>query len=110
MAGKTRRVHKDSIVEMNKTAYEDEIEVENPTVAKTLKSDYNQSVRLMSIFPAHIKINGSVTGKPYEWVNPGDIVSVEEDDAADLLSREIGGAGGCCGSASGRSKLLEKVI
>jgi len=108
MARKTKPTGID-VVEMNQTAYEEEAELENLTVAKTEQSGYNKSRGLRLIFPARVRMNGSATGKPYEWAKPGDIVSVDESDLDDLLSREIGGQGGCCGSSVGRSKLFEIV-
>lgn len=96
-----------NVIESNIGAYEEEEAGEIAPVAETLKSDYNNSRGLRLIFPARVRINGSVTGKPYEWAQAGEIVFVDEADVADLLSREIGGQEGCCGSSVGRSKLFE---
>ena len=106
MARKTTRIKPD-ILEANLSATEEEFDGENPTVAEIDDAGYNKTRGLRSIFPARIRMNGSVTGKPYEWMQPGDIVLVDDLDVDDLLSHEVGGLGGCCGSSSGRNRLFE---
>jgi hypothetical protein len=59
------------------------------------KSSYNNTL-IQSLFPAHLKYQGAISGKLYEWPKAGDIVAVDEADVADLLSKRIGSQG-CCG-------------
>lgn len=69
------------------------------------KSDYNSTVLVQSLFPAHLKYVGAVSGKAYEWLKAGDVVSVDGADVADLLSKRIG-AKGCCGDNPDGNKVF----
>jgi hypothetical protein len=77
-----------------------EIIREEPVVS-VAKQSYNSTVKVQSLFPAHITYEGAISGQLYVWAKAGDIVSVQEQDVADLLSKRIG-AGSCCnGSREG---------
>lgn len=76
-----------------------------PPVAQSSKPDYN-SVVIQSIFPAHLKYRGLVTGKLYEWAKAGDMVSVDSADVTDLLSKRVG-AKGCCGGNPDGNKVFQ---
>lgn len=72
----------------------------NSMFVQTPKTNYNSTVLIQSLYPAHLKYVGIVSGKVYEWPKSGDIVSVDSADVADLLSKRIG-ARGCCGNSDG---------
>jgi len=79
--------------------------------APSFKSDYNKVANVTSIqslFPAHLKYVGAVSGKVYEWERAGNIVSVDNDDVPALLAKRVG-AKGCCGGNRGGNKVLAVI-
>lgn len=69
---------------------------------------YNEpeQIRVVSLFSAHLKYVGQVTGKLYIWQNSGDIVGVHADDVPFLLEKRIG-EGACCGAVARGNKIFE---
>lgn len=67
-----------------------------------------QSVKVVSKFPATISIRGQATGKLYEWKNAGSVVEVSQEDVADLLTKKIGNTS-CCGNNQRGNLLFELV-
>lgn len=65
-------------------------------VVKSPTPTYNTITQVQSIFPARLKYTGVATGKLYVWEKAGDIVSVENADLMDLMSKKVGEKG-CCG-------------
>lgn len=77
----------------------DKVDTESkPKVAEKSKGNYNNKVAIQSLFPAHLKYTGLVSGVKYEWLQAGDVVTVDESDVADLLSKRVGERG-CCGNS-----------
>lgn len=82
-------------------------------VAKVLVADkqnptYNSTVGLRLIYDAHLKIQGPVSGKAYDWPNIGSVVCVDQEDVDLLLGKMIGGRG-CCGASREGNKLFERA-
>lgn len=77
-------------------------------VAKKQPSAYNPNTKsLRSIYDAHLKITGPITGTLYEWLKPGDVVyDIPDEDADLLLAKRIGGKG-CCGGKQEGNQLFE---
>lgn len=73
---------------------------------QTPKSSYNDTVAIQSLFPAHLRYVGAVSGKVYEWPKAGDTVSVDSADVPDLLSKRVG-AHGCCGNEQGGNVVFQ---
>lgn len=65
-----------------------------------------KTVALQSLFPAHLKYRG-LSGQEYEWQKAGDIVTVNAEDAPELLSKRIGNRG-CCGVQSDGNILFQE--
>lgn len=79
-----------------------------PTVATKSTATYNNTTNIQSIFPAHLKYTGLISGKSYEWEQAGAIVAVNSEDVPDLLSKRIG-ATGCCGGNSDGNKVFQVI-
>lgn len=70
-------------------------------VVQKAQVQYTNTTKIQSIFSAHLKYQGANSGKLYEWMNSGDIVSVNNEDVSDLLEKRIGQKGCCGGNADG---------
>lgn len=68
---------------------------------------YNNTVALRSLIPAQLIYIG-LSGKQYTWNFAGDTVSVDANDAYELLSKRMGDKG-CCGGATDGTKVFEEV-
>lgn len=66
-----------------------------------------QSVVVVSKFPATLKLVGAVSGKQYEWKNAGARVVVDARDVPNLLTKRVGNSV-CCGNT--QSTTLFEVI
>jgi hypothetical protein len=75
--------------------YEDN--ADKPVVVQSKKQDYTY-IAIESLMSAHLKYTGLVTGKQYEWPKAGDVVSVDERDVPNLLSKRVG-THDCCGAS-----------
>lgn len=75
------------------------MDVIKKTVADNVTSDYNYYGRsnVRSLLDAHILYDGAITGEHYEWSRAGSVVSVDERDVPELLSKRLGSQG-CCGT------------
>lgn len=78
-------------------------------VEEDTKQPYNNRVNIQSLFPAHITYEGAISGQLYVWAKAGAIVSVLEQDVAELLSKRIG-RGSCCGNSSGEGNAIFKTV
>lgn len=82
--------------------------VANPVVAEKPQEStiVNRQVSIRSIFPAHLKYAGHISGKAYEWREAGAVVAVDSDDVPYLLERRIGERA-CCGASGNGNRLFE---
>lgn len=81
---------------MPKYRYEQD---EKPDVVDEVKPKYNSGTKqVQSIYSAHLKYIGAVSGKLYEWYKSGEVVAVDERDVTDLLAKRIGSRN-CCGDS-----------
>lgn len=79
-------------------------------VADTQNTQYNsRTIQLRSVYDAHLKITGPVTGEIYEWVRAGSVVSVNELDAPEMLTKRIGGRS-CCGGSNQEGNALFELV
>lgn len=69
---------------------------------------YNTVIQVQSIFPAKLKYTGLKSGKLYVWENSGDVVSVDNMDLEDLLSKKVGEKG-CCGDNLNGNPVFQVV-
>lgn len=58
----------------------------------------NRTVKIQSLLDAHVIYDGQVTGQHYEWGGAGTIVTVDEQDVPELLSKRRGKKP-CCGNS-----------
>lgn len=65
-------------------------------------------IEIQSQIDAHLVYVGATSGKHYQWLKAGDVVPVDEGDAAELLSKKIG-HGSCCGGATEGNQVFKKV-
>lgn len=73
------------------------VESVEPILAEVTPESKISLVAVRSIYPAHLKYRGAVSGQGYEWMKAGDIASVRQEDVQSLLDKRIGGTG-CCGA------------
>lgn len=64
---------------------------------------YN-TIKLVNLISACVKLDGPVTGNKYVWSKAGAIVAVDEKDATELLKKKLGEKI-CCGN-SGANMLF----
>ena len=89
--------------------YADTEDLYKPAVVDKPKASYNLGTKsVQSIFPAHLKYEGLVTGKSYEWFRSGDVAVVDDADVADLLAKRVG-AVGCCGNSPGGNIVFQLI-
>lgn len=69
---------------------------EKSKVAPPVTQDRINYVRIQSLVQAHLVYTGRSSGKQYDWLRAGAIVSVDEADVSDLLEKRLGGQS-CCG-------------
>jgi len=62
------------------------------------KADIDTSVELQLQISAKVKLTGKVSGKQYVWPKAGAIVSVDERDVEELLTKKLG-SNPCCGGS-----------
>ena len=73
-------------------------------VEETQATDTIIYVQIQSLVDAHSIYIGLVSGKQYDWMKAGDIVSVLSEDAPDLLiKRRLKKS--CCGS--GQNQIFQ---
>lgn len=65
-------------------------------VEEVSKEPIIKEVKVQSLIDAHLVYTGKVSGRQYEWDRAGAIVSVYENDVAELLSKRLG-TQTCCG-------------
>lgn len=80
------------------------LEVEEPVVTP-VRQVYNSIVNIQLIFPAHVSYKGRNSGKLYDWPKAGDVVPVDSEDVADLLSKRVG-SGSCCAGGDGNKVFI----
>lgn len=56
-------------------------------------------VWLQSNYPDRLIVNGSVSGKRYEFPRSGTVLEVDAEDAPEMLTKMFGGHS-CCGSGA----------
>ena len=61
---------------------------------------------VQSLYDAHLKYTGAVSGKEYEWSRAGATVMVLAEDVSVLLEKRIGSRS-CCGARQGGNKIFE---
>lgn len=78
--------------------------MQKPTLKLSVEEKLDEviikEVQIESLIEAHLTYSGRVSGKQYEWLKAGDIVTVLEEDAPDLLKRRLGKKQ-CCGNSNG---------
>lgn len=70
--------------------------IKKSTVVNIQNKTYNNTTQVQSIFPAKLRYTGATSGKEYIWEKAGDVVSVENVDLDELLTKKVGSKG-CCG-------------
>lgn len=68
----------------------------------------SERISIQSLYPAHLRYTGRVSGQLYSWAKAGDVVSVLKEDAQELLAKRIN-AQPCCGQ-SGEGNFLFKTV
>jgi len=63
-------------------------------------------VKVQSLLDARLVYSGQATGKRYEWLKAGSIVSVSSEDVQQLMEKEINS--GCCGGHT-KTKIFQIV-
>lgn len=79
--------------------------VSETAVEETSHTDKINYRNVQSLIDAHLIYTGRESGKQYEWNRAGAIVSVDERDIPELLSKRLGGKS-CCGGEEG-NKIFE---
>ena len=64
----------------------------------------SNTISIMSLVDATVKITGTVTGQLYVFGKSGAIVSVDKKDADEILNKKRGNS--CCGGQSGKSVFV----
>lgn len=79
--------------------------VVKPAVESTGEISYNKgtsdTVSIVLMIDATVKVTGTVTGTQYVFVGAGSIQSVNIQDKDELLNKKRGNS--CCGGQSGKS-------
>jgi hypothetical protein len=65
--------------------------------------------QIQAIIDSRLLYVGKATGRQYEWTKAGDIISVDENDAPELLAKRIGERS-CCGEGLLGNKVFEEVM
>jgi hypothetical protein len=68
------------------------------TVEKAPETGYNKTVKLQSQLDARLLYTGKVSQRQYEWPRAGSVVSVDERDVDELLSKRTKKQSCCSGS------------
>lgn len=63
---------------------------------------------IQSLWPAHLRVTGNVTGRIYDWPSAGAVTAVERDDVPGVLGKNQSGQRACCGG-SGERRYFEPV-
>ena len=72
-------------------------EIQEEVVLETPKHRVYNTINLVNLISAKVKLLGPVTGNSYEWSKAGAVLAVDEKDAPGLLSKHLGDKV-CCGS------------
>lgn len=64
------------------------------SIISTLETVVDE-VEIRSLWPAHVKCTGNVTGRVYDFPSAGSTVKVDRRDVSVMLTRK--GGGSCCG-------------
>lgn len=76
-------------------------------VEKATDEAYNY-IKVRSLYDAHLRYEGKVSGRQYEWIRAGVVVDVISDDVPELLSKRIGQRS-CCGEGLLGNIVFEEV-
>lgn len=80
-------------------SFEEEDEVEEIVPEVIIKK-----TKVRSLIEAKLSYTGKVSGRPYEWVKAGAVVSVADEDVPELLGKRLGRKS-CCGD--NENKIFE---
>ena len=78
---------------MKRYGYDDEEQVVKYPAPVTIKE-----TKIRSRIEARLQYTGKVSGRLYEWSRAGSVISVQDDDVPELLSKRLGKKS-CCGNS-----------
>lgn len=78
-------------------------------VAKAMSKDRIESVKVQCLFPAHVKYEGAVSGKLYDFPGPGSVLEVDSRDVPAMLAYRIGTTS-CCGGSDPTGNTVFQIV
>lgn len=78
-------------------------------VAKATAKDRIESVKVQLLFPAHVIYAGAVSGKRYDFPEPGSVLEVDSRDVPAMLAYRIGTTG-CCGGSDPSGNTVFQLV
>ena len=91
-----------------KSRHPSSITPEVPVVVDSIQPYNYKEIKIQSLIDSRLIYTGQVSGKQYEWLKAGDIISVQVEDAPELLSKRIGQRA-CCSEGLLGNKVFEEV-
>jgi len=91
---------------MPKKPYAGEKPIKQAVVQTAPTDKINREVKIQSLIDAHLLYDGKVSKRHYEWTSAGAIVSVDENDVPELLSKRLGG-NTCCGGNRDGNQIFQ---
>lgn len=67
------------------------------------------TVKIQLLFPAHVIYAGAVSGKRYDFKEPGSVLEVDSRDVPAMLAYRIGTTGCCGGSDPSGNQVFQTI-
>lgn len=104
---------------MPETKRKDEVELhvrpildpldEKTALERIAPKDKIKSVKIQLLFPAHVIYAGAVSGKRYDFKEPGSVLEVDSRDVPAMLAYRIGTTGCCGGSDPSGNQVFQTI-